>query len=154
MQRPGNDLLAGATLAAQQHRRAGWSGLMDLGEDVLHALRNANHVVEPETAFQLLAQTPAFTDQLVALGQHRALQRKGLPHQTGRHGHQANVIIEAATRPLADPVDGDHPDHFLGDTDGHRRQGDALPVDMIKGARPVEEEGLGGKIVHHGRHAV
>ena len=63
VERVGNQLLAGARLTHDQHRRTGWRRDPCPFEKLFHRRRVADDALEPEALFEPLAQPPVFVGQ-------------------------------------------------------------------------------------------
>ena len=99
VQRVRDQLLAGARLAANQHRGRGAGHLRHLLVEGLHRPAGADDVAEVVALLQLLAQLRVLLLQPLPLGLHQALDADRLADERAGHHQQLARCGRAARRP-------------------------------------------------------
>src|SRR6185436_7786492 len=148
----GDQLLAGARLAADQHGRAGAGDLRDLLEDLPQRPAAAHQVGEAVPLAQLLAQVRVLVDQppLVFLDQAVNLDR--LANHRGDDAEELGVAFEIAIG-LELQVDGERTDRAAVEEDRHADEAQLLPRQLGTARGTVEERRLAADARHHDRLA-
>jgi hypothetical protein len=137
----GDEFLADAGLAADEHGGVGGGDLRDEVEGGLHGAGTANHVCRAEFCLQLVLEAGILLEQAVTLLLVFLAQADGVGDHRGDDGHQAHVFVgdhvlgeEAISAQRADDL------AFQLDRDAD--VGDFVLVQVLAGAGAVEEQGF------------
>jgi hypothetical protein len=156
--RPGDQLLAGAALAAQHHRRARRRHQVDLREHLLHRLGDADDVVDVRRHQTARGERPrprrgAYRTGRPATGRHGPVQLHRLRDQIGDHREKADVVAEADLGDvIPHPRDGEHAERPVDGLDRHADKGDTLVVEGARRADVIGEQRMLGDVLGDERH--
>src|SRR5690606_19762978 len=109
VERPGDQLLASAGLAADQHVGPGGRDPPDQLEDLLHGLRAADHAIEGVDALELLSQPPVLAAELPPL-ERAADHDLDLVDLEGLDEVVVGADLHGLDRGVGGRVGGDHDD--------------------------------------------
>ena len=129
----GEQLLAGAGFAAQEHRGMGLGHHRDLVQQRADLLAVADDAADPRRRRleigQLLLQPMALGDQPLAITRHHAMELDRLADEIGDHGKEAHVGIEPKHRlAVPDPIDGQRSHHLRLGADRNADEGDRRAI--------------------------
>src|SRR5581483_261893 len=105
--RPRDQLLAGAAFSAQENRRIAGRGLMNVRKDLVHQLALADDVLELVPALQLALQHAVLTHQMGPIGFDRLMEPDSLTDQVRYHAEKADIAL-IADRRLSGTLYGQH----------------------------------------------
>ena len=132
MDRVRDQLLAGARLAADQHRGVGAGDLGDLIEHLAHRPAGADQVGEVVLGLQLLAQVRVLVDEPLPLRFHQALQPDRLADHRGDDAEElGRADVEAIG--LERQLDEERADRPAGDRDRHADDAQLLGLAALGG---------------------
>ena len=138
----GDQLLAGAGLAADQDRGGPLGDLADLLEDQAHGLGAPDDAVEAVDAFDLAAELVALLAQRGLLGLDPAGEADRLADEVGDHGEEAGARVEQAVGDGR--LGGEHPERCAFTApDGHADEGQfrMVAVEAVEKPRFIGEAG-------------
>ena len=137
--RRGDELLADAALAADQHRGVALGDLGDQVVDRLHRLGVADDVRGAEAVLELLLEALVLLDEPLALLLGGLAQAHRLGDHRGDDRQQAHVLGEVDLLG-EEPVDRERADDLVAELDRHADEGDVPLLEALAGAGAVEEE--------------
>jgi hypothetical protein len=151
----GDQFLAGAAFAANQHGRTEGRDPVNLGQHLLHLAAGADDIVDLIVDLgDFLLQPELLAHHEPAFLGHGAVQAHGLADQIGHHGQKPDIAVEIAGRAvIADPVDSQDADALPARLDRHADQTDHDLADIASAGGLVQEQRFIGQIGHNRRHA-
>ena len=150
--RVGDQLLAGAGLAAQQHGRVGARDLRDLLVDLPHRAARADDVREVVALFQLLAQVRVLVDEPLPVGLDQPVHLHRLRDHRADDAEELDGAVVVAIR-LEAQVDADGADGLAFERDRRGDVGQLLLGELGPLRRAVEELRLAADPRHDDRLA-
>ena len=145
--RAGDQLLAGAALAADQHGGVAVGDLLDEPVHLLHRVALADHVVHVEPRLELASQPDVFVAQRRPLRLDHLVQLDRLGDHRGDDVEQPQPGVEII-RPAGLLIDAQRPDGLALQLDRHAEKRDFLAPRRIAGLGPVQEARVLGDIRH------
>ena len=121
----GDELLAGARFAAQEHRRVGLRHLRDLRVHVVHLAAGANDVGEAVALVELEPQVRVLFDQALAIGFDEPMHLHRLRDHRADDGQKRHRAFVVAVRRVLE-IDLELSDRLPLVRDRHRDVGDLL----------------------------
>ncbi len=149
MQGLGDQGLAGAGLAAQQHGGVGVRHPVDHVEHLLHARGVADDLLDAVAGREFPAELAVFLVQGLLLLVDPLDALHGLGDQPADHGEKAEILLGFAAESAGiHPVDGQGADGVLVGDDGHAQEAALLFALVATGAGAVEEQRLVADLRH------
>jgi len=144
---PGDEGLARAGLAQEEHRGLGRRDLADLALDLLHGLALAHDGRAAALAGDLVAQGDVLAHQGLLAGPDLLVEAQELADERGHHGEEVQVLVVGHVVP-EQPVHVEHADGPAVEHDRHAHEGDPA-LFQLAGAGAVQEQGLLADVRHH-----
>ena len=155
--RLGEQLLAGARLAAQQHGRGAAGDQLHLLDDVAQGLAVADDGDAAGLAelrrqtLALLVDAPLVFEDALAVAHDQPVQAHGLADQVGRHLEEAHILVGAHVGEIGPgPVDREGADHPVAVADRHADERNILTVAPQAAIETFERRVMGDILDHHG----
>ncbi len=149
----GDHFLAGAALAAQQHRRARWRHLVHLVKHLQHGRRGAHHVFDLVAALERLGHAAHLVLHAVVGRADTAVQEQRLAHQRGHHLEQLQVVTEVAAGLGIQVIDRQHTHRAPVRPDRRGQHGNTGTRALVGATGAVQEQRFGAQIGHRKGHA-
>ena len=139
--RAGDQLLAGAGLAAQQHGRVGPRDLRDLLVDALHRAAVADDAGEVVALAQLLLEMGVLVDEALVLRRHQPLDLEGLADHRGDQAVErlGPFVVAVGLEPQ---VDAERADDAAVDANRDADEAELLPGRVAPSGAAQHQGGL------------